>query len=692
MGRISGAAGLSELPRKTREEVSPAFDFALEQGGDGARTSALVSILSELRLDTPSLIAACLYRLPEERVPSSIIESRFGPEVAGLVENLRSLSRLSLYPGEGQAESLRRMLMTMAQDIRVVYIKLGERLEDLNHLEEMPPEEAKFAAQEALEIYAPLAHRLGIWWLKCRLEDRAFGYLKPEEFRHIEELISQRFPLRERLLDRVAERLRRELERAGVEAELSGRVKHIYSIYTKLKRYARMGKSFEDVHDVLALRVIVSGVAECYTALGIVHSLWHPLPGEFNDYIANPKDNGYRSLHTTVLYRGTPLEIQIRTREMHWVAEYGWAAHWQYKEGRPDIYEYRIAWLRQLLEWHRELKGSEFVEAIKTDLFPERVFVFTPKGEIKEFPAGATPLDFAYSIHTELGHRCLGARVNGRMVPLNYELRNGDTVEIIVSKKAKGPSRDWLDPAQGYVRTPHAREKIKHWFRRQEREKNIRQGRELLEKEFHRLGLPMPGLAELARLFNYRSEEDFLCAIGSGELPAHQVPLKVEAPQPAEPPPPPEAAEKPLHVPALIKGMDSLLIRLARCCRPVFGDPIIGYITRSRGITIHRQDCYNILYEDEKERLIPVEWGGREALYPVRIVVRVWDRVGLLRDVTSVIAEEKVNILSVTSRANGDHTHSIYLTLEIKDLEQLGRLLNRVEGVKGVISARRESG
>jgi len=431
---------------------------------------------------------------------------------------------------------------------------------------------------------------------------------------------------------------------------------------------------------------------ECYSAVGVIHSLWHPLSDEFDDYIANPKPNGYQSLHTTVMCLGdTPLEVQIRTREMHYIGGYGVAAHWRYKEGeKKDIhFEEKIGWLRQLVEWHRELSGDEeFLESVKTDIFMDQVFVYTPKGEIKDLPKGSTPLDFAYRVHTELGHLCIGAKVNGRLVPFNYELKNSDVVGIIAAKGGKGPSRDWLNPQLGYVKTSHAKEKIRQWFKRQKRAENIERGRELLEKELRQLGVKIER-QELAELFNYSHVDDFLAAIGYGGITRHQIALKL-ATQHEEPKAVAEVTvPKPTTSGVQVFGVGDLVTHLAQCCHPVPGDTIVGYITRSRGVTIHRQDCYNVIHEDEKERLVPVEWGQVDSLYPVTVQVSVWDRVGLMRDITSVVAEEKVNISSINLTHNENHTVSVFLTLQTKGLAQLSQLLKRIEAVRGVISVAR---
>jgi GTP pyrophosphokinase len=460
-----------------------------------------------------------------------------------------------------------------------------------------------------------------------------------------------------------------------------------------MERYQSQGKYFDDIHDLMALRVLVASVTDCYTAVGIIHSLWHPIPGEFDDYIANPKPNGYQSLHTSVMYQGTtPLEIQIRTREMHNFSEYGMAAHWRYKEGgsHDARFEEKLGWLRQLIEWHRELSLTEdFLESVKTDILIDQVFVFTPKGEIKDLPKGATPLDFAYRIHTELGNRCIGAKVNGRLVPLSYQLNNGDVVDILRSKADRGPSRDWLSPNLGYVKTSHAREKVRQWFKKQQREENIERGREILEHELRRLGIKLSERLELAKKFNYDNLDDFLMTLGYGGISTRQIAQKLVSEQaPPEIPISPTPA-KTSTSPVTVLGSSDLLTHLAQCCNPVPGDKIIGFITRSRGVTVHREDCYNVINEEERERLVPVEWSHSDALFPMRIQVDAWDRVGLVRDITTIVAEEKINIAAMTLNNHDDGTISAVFTLETKGLSQLSRLMGRIEGVRGVIAITR---
>jgi guanosine-3',5'-bis(diphosphate) 3'-pyrophosphohydrolase len=705
----------SELTKKLQEYLPPekiasindAYNFAKTAHQEQLRKSGepylehpvqTALVLAELQLDANSISAALLHDVPENcGISITEIEAKFGGEIAKLVDGTTKLGKLSLsgetvVTTEAQMENLRKLLVAMAEDLRVVFIKLADRLHNMRTLDALPAEKQRRIARETLEIYAPLSHRLGIWELKWQLEDLSFRYLEPEKYHEVAKLIAARRVQREKLIAQVIKTLESEFQKEGLKAEISGRPKHIYSIYQKMEKYAALGKNFDDIHDLLALRVLVSTIPDCYSAVGVIHSLWRPLPGEFDDYIANPKPNGYQSLHTTVMYEATPLEIQIRTHEMRHIAEYGVAAHWRYKEGeKKDIqFEERIGWLRQLIEWHRELTGTEeFLESVKTDIFIDQVFVYTPKGEIKDLPKGSTPLDFAYRIHTELGHRCIGAKVNGRLVPLNYELQNGDKVEVMTAKGERAPSRDWLNPQLGYIRTSHAREKIRQWFRRQQRAENIEHGREILDKEMRRLGIKLTEREELAKLFRYDSADDFLAAIGYGGISTHQIAAKLST-QP-EPPKAISGIALPKQTVSAIKvlGVGDMLTNLAQCCHPVPGDEIIGYITRSRGVSIHRQDCYNIIHEDEKERLIPVEWGQTDSLYPVSIRVEAWDRVGLIRDITTIVAEEKVNIAAASSISHDDQTVSEYFTLETRDLAQLSRLLGKIEGVSGVISITR---
>jgi GTP diphosphokinase / guanosine-3',5'-bis(diphosphate) 3'-diphosphatase len=706
---------LTQLLEKAREYLPPeklgvieeAYKFASEKHQGQVRMSGepflehplqTAYILAQLQLDASSLAAALLHDIPEDTgLPIEEIEKRFGAEIAKLVDGITKLSKVPLatsaiMTNATQAENLRKMLVAMAEDLRVVFIKLADRLHNMRTLGALPRDRQMKNAQETLEIFAPLAHRLGIWELKWQLEDYSFRYLEPEEYQRIARLVDTKRAQREKFITRAIELLKKEFEKVNLEADISGRPKHIYSIYQKMQRYAAMGRHFDEIHDLLALRVLVNTIPDCYHAVGIIHSIWHPLPDVFDDYIANPKPNGYQALHTAVMALGTtPLEVQIRTREMHHVAEYGVAAHWRYKEGESkDVrFEERMAWLRQLIEWHRELSGAEeFLESVKTDIFIDQVFVYTPKGEIKDLPRGATPLDFAYRVHTDLGHRCIGSKVNGKLVPLTTELKNGDVVEIIAAKGARGPSLDWLNPNLGYARTSHARGKIRQWFNKQERTENIERGRQILDKELRRLGIKTERQA-LAAMFNFTNQDDFQAAVGNGSVTAQQIIVKLAAQEEKTKPLTETATPRPTLSTVHVMGVGDLMTNIAQCCHPVPGDKIIGYITRSRGVTIHREDCHNVINEDERERLIPVEWGQSDTLYPVSIQVEAWDRVGLMRDVTTVVAEEKVNITSVNLTENNGHSVKLFMTLETKGLAQLSQILKKIDNVKGVISVGR---
>jgi GTP pyrophosphokinase len=706
----------NRLQEKAREYLPPeklpileeAYKFASEKHQGQVRLSGepfmehplqTAYILAELQLDTSSLAAALLHDIPEDTgLPIADIAAKFGPEIAKLVDGTTKLGKVSLattgvVAGPSQAENLRKMLVAMAEDLRVVFIKLADRLHNMRTLDALPKERQLKNAQETLEIFAPLAHRLGIWELKWQLEDLSFRYLQPQEYARIARLVDLRRNQREKFIDRAIQLLKKEFSKVGLEADISGRPKHIYSIHQKMERYAKLGKHFDEINDLLALRVIVENVQECYSAVGIIHTLWHPMPDAFDDYIANHKSNGYQALHTAVMCLGTtPLELQIRTREMHHVAEYGVAAHWRYKEGdKKDLkFEDRVGWLRQLIEWHRELSGAEeFLESVKTDIFIDQVFVYTPKGEIKDLPRGATPLDFAYRVHTDLGHRCIGAKINGKLVPLSYQLKNGDIIEIVSSKAPRGPSLDWLNTNLGFVNTSHARAKIRQWFNKREKTESIERGKQILDKELRRLGIQTERQA-LAGLFSYNNLDDFIAAVGNGNISAHQIVLKLAAQEEkSKQVAGPAAAPKTIPSAVEVMGVGDLMTSIAQCCHPVPGNKIIGYITRSRGVTVHREDCHNIINEDEKERLIPVEWGRSDLLYPVKIQVDAWDRVGLMRDVSTLVADEKVNITSMNLANGNDQQITIFLTLQTKGLAHLSQVLKKIDGVKGVVSVSR---
>jgi guanosine-3',5'-bis(diphosphate) 3'-pyrophosphohydrolase len=656
--------------------------------------------LAEFHLDAETLAAALLHDVPEDcGVPLAEIEANFGPQVGKLVDGVTKLNKLTSRArtrettSKAQAENLRKMLLATAEDLRVVLIKLADRLHNMRTLGALPPEKRRSIAQETLEIYAPLAHRLGVRETKWQLEDLAFRYLKPRLYHRIAHLVAGKRAEREGFVDEVSQILCQELDKVDIKAKVYGRPKHIYSIYQKMAKYDAQGKNFGDIHDLFALRVLVDSVSDCYKALGVIHNLWRPIPEEFDDFIANPKDNGYQALHTTVMCQGTrPLEIQIRTHDMHRVNEYGVAAHWLYKEGKAGgKFSDEVAWLRQIGDWREELDSEEFLESVKTDVLVDRVFVYTPKGEIKELPRGATPLDFAFRIHTDLGYRCIGAKVNGKLEPLNYTLKNGDVVEIMASKVDKGPSLDWLNTELGYLKTSHARSKVRQWFNKQERSQCIEYGKQIWDKELRRSGIGLPGVDEVARLLDYDSADDLYAALGSGSINSAQIMLQfsgdLESTEGGVELMPPRKVS-PVSINVL--GVGDLLTRLANCCHPLPGDKIIGYITQGRGITVHRRDCPNIIHEMEKERLVKVEWGDVAQVYPVMIQVDAWDRVGLIRDISAIIAEEGVNLGEVSMGNHNDGSVSLYFTLEVKSAAQLSKIMSRVNSVWNVVSVTRK--
>ena len=706
------------LPEEKIGSIERAYRFA-ERSHDGqTRLSGEPFVehpletalyLAELRLDANALSAALLHDVMEDcAVGFEELDREFGGEVATLVDGVTRLTKTELMAEEraawqrgssdgdvARAASLRKMLMSMAEDIRVVLIKLADRLHNMKTLAALPEDRRVAIARETLDIYAPLAHRLGIWEIKWLLEDLAFQHIDPEAYQEISKLLSSKRTEREEYVQRVAGLLLEELEGSGLKVEVSGRPKHIYSIHKKIQSYALQNKEVGEIYDLFALRVLAKDIKDCYAALGVVHSKWHPLPGQFDDYIANPKDNLYQALHTAVLCEDAyPVEVQIRTDEMHRLAEYGVAAHWMYKEGQAtdERFEEKMTWLRQLLEWQREVSGAEeYVESFKTDIFKNQVFVYTPKGELKELPAGATPIDFAYRIHTDVGHRCIGAKVNGKLVPLHSQLQNGDTVEIMTSKTVRGPSLDWLNPDPGHLKTTSARDKVRQWFNRQARKTNIERGREIFHKQLRRLSAELEDI-EVARSMKLDTTDDFFAALGNGSITTTQVVKKLSSQEVK-----PQQEEQRVALPSVgpgsgieVLGVGDLLTRIAQCCSPIRGDEITGYITRSRGVTVHRKTCLNIANEDEVDRLVEVSWGKTQTLYPVRIRLEAWDRLGLLKDITSLVSDERVNIASCVSEEYDD-VSVISLTVYIDGIDQLGRLFSKLEGVEGVTRVARSN-
>ncbi len=638
-------------------------------------------ILAEMGIDAVSLQVALLLGIPGELLEEA--ETDLDPGVKRLIEKAAQLN--TVFKGEERGgtkvEGIRKMLISIVDEPRVVLIWLAARLALMRHLKTIPPKRRREIARETLDIYAPLSHRLGIWELKWRLEDLSFSYLEPVRYRYIQGLFKKGRKESETFLSQAISVLKSELTQNNLKSEVGGRPKNTYSISQKMERYSQEGKGFDHIHDILALRILTDNVADCYHALGIIHGLWHPILSEFNDYIASPKENGYQSLHTTVMCFGTtPLEIQIRTFNMHQSAEYGIASHYRYK-GEEEGLEGKANLLRWALEWQKEFPEIDLGEM--KELLSEQILVYTPKGDIIELPHGSTPLDFAYRIHTELGHHCTGAKVNGKLSSLNSHLKSGDMVAITQGKEAK-PSLDWLNLDLGYLNTSHAREKVRQWFRKQEKAEAQGKGRELLEKELKRLGI-VENADQIARLLNYERADMLYAALGCGEITPTQIASKLEQ---REVPPEKEVKLAPRSAEE-IWGRGELLKRLAGCCHPIPGDEIVGYITRGRGITIHRIDCPNILREEERERLIPLSWGKVRRVYSVVIQVEAWDRVGLFRDITTLISSEGTNISHMSTSQSDDSTVSMLLTLEIEGVSRLAHILSRIESIPEVKSVLR---
>jgi len=704
-----------------RERFAAAYRMASEAvgelcGGDGEklieRALGTAGILAAQRLDPDSITAGLLVSLPDASdYDRGRVAAAFGEDVATLVDGVTRMSSVhALAVGADaqqravQAENLRKMLLAMVGDIRVVLIKLAERTQALRYLMGTAQGDPRASAREVMDVYAPLANRLGLWQLKWELEDLSLRALEPDDYKRIARLLDERRLDRERYIRDVVATLRRELEAAGLAAEVSGRPKHIYSIFSKMRR-KQIG--IDALYDIRAVRILVDTVRDCYTALGIVHHLWTPLPGEFDDYIAKPKANQYRSLHTAVLGpEGKPLEVQIRTHDMHRHSEYGVAAHWRYKEGdarserRHGGFDDKISWLRQILAWRDAVADSgEWLSAFKSSLFTESIYVLTPQGKVVDLPRGATPIDFAYAVHTSLGHRCRGARVDGQMVPLDYVLKNGQQVEILAAKQG-GPSRDWLNPDLGYVQSHRARAKVRQWFKAQQLDETLTQGRAIVERELARLGQTALKLDAVAAKAGFAKADEFFAAVARDEINSKQVQAAIAAvAQPLAPAPPaaePEVvmrrsrAEKTGHG-ILVVGVDRLLTGLARCCKPAPPDPIVGFVTRGKGITIHRAECPNVnrIRAREPERLIEADWGApRDQLFPVDIVVEASDRQGLLRDLSELLTRERINVTAVNTQTR-QHQARMAFTLEVESVAQLKRALQLARDIPGVFAAER---
>jgi len=717
-----------------RELIMRAYQFA-EQAHSGQRRAsgepyithcvAVAAILAEMLVPPAVVIAGLLHDIVEDTSRTlADIRREFGDEVAHLVDGVTKLTNLPRVERGDQHleeqdepdndgddplisiesdprgrkkdlrnETLRKTFMAMGDDIRVVLIKLADRLHNMRTLGFMPENKRKRIAQETLDIFAPLANRLGIWRIKWELEDLAFRYINPDKYKEIAENLAERREDREHKIDQILARLRALLDQSNIQVEISGRPKHIYSIYRKM---VEKGRPFEMVRDLRGVRLIVQDIPSCYAALGVIHTHWRPIPHEFDDYIASPKDNFYQSLHTAVLYDdGKPLEVQIRTSDMNQRAEYGIAAHWRYKERgkRDDDYEQRINWLRKLMEWRQEVEDAqEFVDGMKTDVFQDRVYVFTPRGDIIDLPTGATPIDFAYHVHTEIGNRCRGAKLNGKLVTLDYPLKTGDQIEILTAKQG-GPSRDWLNPTLGLVKTQRARSKIRQWFKIQDREQNLIQGKSILDKELRRLGVVGVDLEDLSQYFEFKNVEELYVGLGCGDLPLGRIINKlseVEEDKDLLRELHPTVETKKDITGVTVLGLKGILTNFARCCNPAPGDEIVGYITRGRGATIHRLDCPNVarMRDRDKERIVKVSWGEAQKTYPISIQVKAYDRQGLMGDIYNIVNNENVNMLDVDVKVT-HNLASIKMIIEVGDVAQLSRILTRIENLPNVMEAHR---
>lgn len=710
------------LPQAKCDDVTKAYNLAEEAHKDQRRVSgepyilhplAVAQILADMKIDTTTITASLLHDVVEDTSYTlEDIKKMFGKEVAFLVDGVTKLSRLNYRTKEDQQlNSMRKMFLAMAKDVRVVVIKLADRLHNMRTLRYMRSDKQKRIAQETLEIFAPLAHRLGIFNIKWELEDLSFRYLEPDKYYDLVDQMKQKRHVREEIVNEAIDVLKKALDDAHIHCEINGRPKHFYSIYKKMKKDNR---DLSQVYDLFAIRVIVDDVKDCYGVLGIVHSLWKPLPYRFKDYIAMPKPNNYQSLHTTVIgTRGQPVEIQIRTWEMHRIAEYGVAAHWRYKEGNQtankDAFDEKMGWLRNLLEWQDTSNPKEFVNALKLDAFSDEVFVFSPRGDVIDLPQGSIPIDFAYRIHTDVGHRCVGAKINGKIVPLDYKLKNGDIVEIITSKVGK-PSLDWLN----IVGSSESRSKIRSWFKKENREENIAKGLDALERECKRLGhdwkaLNVGGrLGRVAKQMNAGSEDDLVAAVGYGGFAVNTVLIKLlelhkkDLQKQEEKTNSLVALEKlktkkPVKhngTGILVKGEPGLLVRLAKCCSPVPGDPIIGFITRGRGVSVHRADCPNVTHgQNDVDRLIDVEWDydGNER-FEVNMEIVAYDRTGIMAEIMATLAEMKISILSVNAKTSDTKNVTIHMGISIKDLAQFEFVATKIRRLKDVYAVERYTG
>jgi len=672
----------------------------------------MTQVLAELHLDQASIVAAIVYRpVREGRLTLASIKKQFGKEVAKLIDGVLQMAALTqaqsasqlkvLGQSEAQVEHMRKMLVAMIDDVRVALIKLAERTSVIRAVKNAQPERRMKVAREVFDIYAPLAHRLGIGQIKWELEDLSFRYLEPSSYKKIAKLLDEKRLDRQQYIENVVDTLKNAIEAAGIECDIQGRAKHIYSIWRKMRR---KNIDFSQVYDIRAVRILVPELKDCYAALGIAHTFWKHIPHEFDDYIANPKENGYRSLHTAVVGpQGNVLEVQIRTPEMHDDAELGVCAHWLYKgtdvNGKDSGYEEKISWLRQVLEWHEELGDlSELMGSLRQDVTPDRIYVFTPDGHVVDLQPKSTPVDFAYRVHTEIGHKCRGAKVNGRIVPLNYQVKTGDQIEVLTSNNAK-PRRDWLHSENGYVNTSRARAKVASWFKSQAREQNVLDGKSILETELKRVGLLNESPVQIAQDMHFKSVDDLYAALGSGGTRIGHVisylqkqlePEQKHIDQLSLLPTPQAKAMDGSDV--FINGVGKLLSTLASCCQPLPGDPIVGYITQGRGVSIHKSDCSNLLnlMQSHTNRITQVSWGESPAnLYPLELFIRAYDRRGLLKDITITLANEDVNVLAMNTVSQDDGTADVTIRLEVTGLQHLGQIINKIQMLPNIFDVYR---
>ncbi|MDN4526267.1 RelA/SpoT family protein [Fictibacillus fluitans] len=704
-----------EFLRKAYEYAKDAHEGQFRKSGEPyiQHPVEVAGILVDLQMDPVTVAAGFLHDVVEDTpITLKDISDRFNEEVAMLVDGVTKLKKIKFKSKEEQqAENHRKMFVAMAQDIRCILIKLADRLHNMRTLKHMPKEKQIQKANETLEIFAPLAHRLGISTIKWELEDVSLRYLNPQQYYRIVNLMKQKRAEREQYVEEVMGEINSRLSEVQIKADISGRPKHIYSIYRKM---VKQNKQFNEIYDLLAVRVIVHNIKDCYAALGIIHTAWKPMPGRFKDYIAMPKANMYQSLHTTVIGpKGDPLEVQIRTSEMHRVAEYGIAAHWAYKEGSKkapvNTFEDKLTWFREILEWQNDVADAEeFMESLKVDLFSDMVFVFTPKGDVIELPAGSVPLDFAYRIHTEIGNRCIGAKVNGKMVTLDYKLKTGDIIEIMTSKHSYGPSQDWLKITQ----SSHAKNKIRQFFKRERREENVAKGKELIEKEVIGRGFDLKdvfttdNIQTVIRKYNFTNEEDMYAAVGYNGITGAQIAtrltdkLRRKKDQDQENKQLLDVISESKSLPApkktdsgiVVKGIDNLLIRLSKCCNPVPGDDIVGYITKGRGVSVHRSDCVNVMTGDAQVRLLPVEWEGsieKPKSYNVDIEINGFDRRGLLNEVLHAVGETKTNITAVSGRSDRNKMATISMSISIQNVNHLQKVVERIKQIPDIYAVRR---